>query len=162
MTAGVILRRADAADAETIWKIQVTAFAGLLEKYRDYDTNPAAEPQERVAERLMQPQTYYYFIEADGETVGTIRVVDAGDGSRKRISPLCILPEYRNRGYAQAAILAAEALHGSKHWELSTILQEPGNCHLYEKTGYHRTGETMQLNENMTLVFYEKDEGSMP
>lgn len=34
----------------------------------------------------------------------------------------------------------AERLHGATGWELSTILQEQGNCHLYEKMGYHRTG----------------------
>ena len=114
MTAGVKLRRAGAADAETIWKIQREAFAGLLEKYRDYDTNPAAEPQERVAERLAQPQTYYYFIEVQGNTVGTIRVVDAGDGSRKRISPLCILPECAGCDYCSGSFARQYAL-GAVH-----------------------------------------------
>lgn len=153
----VILQRAGLSDCEALWQMQKTAFAPLLERYRDYDLNPACEPCERVAERLAQPETYYYWILADGERVGAIRVVDAGNGSRKRISPLFILPEYRNRGYAQAAILAAEQIHGAEHWALSTILQETGNCYLYEKMGYHRTGRTDNVNERMTLVYYEKD-----
>jgi len=39
---------------------------------------------------------------------------------------------------------------------LDTILEEAGNCHLYEKIGYMKTGKTEVINEKMTLVFYEK------
>ncbi len=152
----VTLRRASAADCEQLWQMQRASFAELLERYQDYDLNPAAEPCGRIAERLAQPETYYYWIESDGETVGAIRIVDAKNGSRKRISPLFILPEYRNRGYAQEAIRAAEQIHGAENWQLSTILQEAGNCHLYEKMGYHRTGEPQVIHERMTIVHYEK------
>jgi len=76
---------------------------------------------------------------------------------RKRVSPLFIMPEYRGKGYAQAAMLAAEQIHGQDSWQLGTILQEAGNCYLYEKLGYHKTGETKVINERMTLVFYEKN-----
>lgn len=89
--------------------------------------------------------------------VGAIRVVDRKDGSPKRISPLFIMPAYRNRGYAQAAIMKAEELHGSSNWFLDTIFQEEGNCHLYEKMGYQQTGSKKVINENMTLVDYRKD-----
>ena len=41
--------------------------------------------------------------------------------------------------------------------DLETILQEKGNCYLYEKLGYHQTGKTEQINERMTIVFYEKE-----
>ncbi|MCI5954748.1 MAG: hypothetical protein MRZ49_09300 [Lachnospiraceae bacterium] len=41
-------------------------------------------------------------------------------------------------------------------WCLDTILQEPGNCHLYEKCGFIRTGEEHIVNDTMTLVYYEK------
>ena len=151
------MRRADASDAEQILLMQKASFAPLLERYQDYDLNPANETADRVRARLMQPETYYYYIIADGEAVGAIRIVDAKDGSRKRISPLSVLPQHQNRGYAQAAIREAERLHGAENWELSTILQEPGNCHLYEKMGYHRTGTPQIVNANMTLVQYEKD-----
>ncbi|MDY5807518.1 MAG: hypothetical protein SPM04_08260 [Lachnospira sp.] len=59
-------------------------------------------------------------------------------------------------GIAQRAIELAEEIHGSSDWELVTILQEEGNCHLYEKMGYHQTGETVVVNERMTLVVYIK------
>ena len=150
------LERIGVNDCEKLWKMQVEAFSELLEKYRDYDTSPANEPASRMEERLKQPFTYYYFI-MDGETaVGAIRVVDMKDGSHKRISPIFIMKEFRGKGYAQAAIKAVEELHGRDDWSLGTILQEAGNCHLYEKMGYHRTGESEMINERMTIIGYEK------
>ena len=154
----ISLRQACPADAEIIWRMQKAAFAALLEKYQDGETNPGAEPLERVSSRLAQKQTYFYFIMADGRVVGAIRVVDFHDPARrKRISPLFILPEHRNRGYAQQAIAEAERLHGAHGWTLDTILQEDGNCHLYEKMGYQRTGEERKVNDRLTLVVYTKD-----
>lgn len=44
----------------------------------------------------------------------------------------------------------------ARYWELDTILQEQGNCYLYEKLGYRRTGEIKQINDEMTIVSYEK------
>lgn len=151
------LVRCTVADAELIRHMQKEAFAELLEKYQDHDTNPANETIERITWKLQQPDCYFYRIEVDGETVGAIRVVDAGDGSRKRISPLFILPQYRGKGYAQGAILEAEKRHGAHNWELGTILQEAGNCYLYEKMGYHQTDRQTVINDKMTIVGYEKD-----
>ena len=99
------LVRCTVANRELIREMQKEAFAELLQRYQDYDTNPANETIERITWKLQQPDCYFYRIEVDGETVGAIRVVDAGDGSRKRISPLFILPQYRGKGYAQGAIL---------------------------------------------------------
>lgn len=44
----------------------------------------------------------------------------------------------------------------AKAWELHTILQEKGNCYLYEKIGYTKTVETKVINDKLTLVFYKK------
>ena len=137
--------------------MQTEAFAGLLEKYQDYDMSPGAEPFEKVQSRYDPPRSTYYFILSGDDKVGVIRVVDQKDGSRKRISPLWIMPEHRGKGYAQQAIEAVERLYGPEHWSLDTILQEKGNLHLYEKMGYHRVGGTEQINARMDIVFYEKD-----
>ena len=153
----VTLRQAKREDIETIWKMQIEAFRELLEKYQDYDLSPGAEAVDKVIARFEQPWTKYFFIEAEGTDVGVIRVVDKKDGSRKRISPLWIMKEYRGKGYAQAAILAVEELYGADYWCLDTILQEKGNCHLYEKMGYHQTGKVEHINDRMDIVFYEKD-----
>ena len=152
------LVKADKSDLETILQMQIKAFMPMLEKYRDYETSPANEKYEDILFRFNQPQTTYYFIEVDSQKVGVIRIVDFKDEStRKRISPIFIMSEYRNRGYAQQAIAEAERLHGAENWSLDTILQEEGNCYLYEKLGYRKTGRTEKINYRRTLVFYEKD-----
>lgn len=148
------LIRAVQSDANELWQMQKTAFAELLERYRDYETNPANEPLERTVQRLCDGSSFY-FIASGGEKVGAVRVVEGGE--RKRISPIFIMPQHRRKGLAQQAIRLAEQLHGERGWELSTILQEAGNCRLYEKLGYRRTGQVQRINEQMDLVFYEKD-----
>ena len=152
------LVKADKSDLETILQMQTEAFMPMLQKYRDYETSPANEKYEDILFRFNQPQTTYYIIEVDSHKVGVIRIVDFKDEStRKRISPIFIMSEYRNNGYAQQAIAEAERLHGSTYWSLDTILQEQGNCYLYEKLGYKKTGKTEIINDRLTLVFYEKD-----
>ena len=151
------LRQAKRDDMQTIWQMQVEAFKGLLETYQDYDLSPASEGIEKVMARFEQPWTTYFFITADGVDVGAVRVIDKKDGSRKRISPIFVMPDQRGRGYAQAAILEVEKIYGEDNWCLDTILQEKGNLHLYEKMGYHQTDRIEHINERMDIVFYEKD-----
>lgn len=153
----VTLKAAAREDMRLIWEMQIKAFSSLLEKYRDDEISPGAESFEKVMARYEQPWTAYYFIVAGEEKVGVVRIVDRKDGSRKRISPIWIMPEFRGHGYAQAAITAVEQLYSSSHWSLDTILQEEGNLHLYEKMGYHRTGRTDRVNDRMDIVYYEKD-----
>jgi len=153
----VTLRLAEREDMDTVWKMQTEAFSDLLQKYEDYDMSPAAEGLDKVIARFEQPWTKYYFIEAEGKDVGVVRVIDKKDGSRKRISPLWIMEEFRGKGYAQDAIRAVEDIYGKDHWCLDTILQEKGNLHLYEKMGYHQTGKIEHINDRMDIVFYEKD-----
>ncbi len=153
----VKLVRADAKDAKELHAMQVKSFRELLEKYQDFDTSPANESVEKVEARLKQEFTYFYFICVGTQKAGAIRIVDKKEkGKNKRISPIFLLPEFQNQGIAQKAILLCEKIHGSKCWELDTILQEVKNCHLYEKMGYRQTGKTEVINERLTLVFYEK------
>ena len=150
------LIRATIEDSKELWQMQVESFQSLLDKYQDYDTNPASEPIDKIINRLKQEETYYYFICMDDAKVGAIRVIDFKSAGNKRISPIFILPQYQNKGIAQIAMQLCEQLHGSENWELDNILQEEGNCYLYEKMGYHRTGKTVAINDKLTLVFYEK------
>ena len=153
----ISLEQVTRENIEEVWRMQREAFADLLEKYQDYDISPAAESLENVLERFKQPWTKYYFIIAGETKVGAIRIVDKKDGSRKRISPLWIMKEYRGRGYAARAMEEVEKIYGSHNWCLDTILQEEGNLRLYEKMGYHQTGKIEKINERMDIVFYEKD-----
>lgn len=151
------LIRASVNDCDKIWKMQIDSFRDMLEKYQDYEISPASEPREKVEARLKDECTYFYFIVFEENCAGAIRVVDRKDGSRKRVSPIFIVKEFRGKGLAQKAFAEIEKLHGSHNWELDTILQEEGNCYLYEKLGYKRTGKVENINERMDIVFYEKD-----
>ena len=154
----VELIRVNIQDAENLWKMQIVAFQDLYAKYQDPETSPATETLEKTMTRLEQPYTYYYYIKGGDCIVGAMRVIDhKEDGKYKFLSPIFIMKEFRGRGYAQQAIRLAEKIHGSYGWELDTILQEKGNCYLYEKMGYKLTGEAKVVNGRMTLVFYRKD-----
>ena len=154
----ITLKRAHLSDAEALHRMQVTAFRPLLEKYNDFAISPAAESVQRIREKIAGADSHSYFIMDGRPAIGGIRVVTYRDPDRRKaISPLFIMEEYRNRGCAQAAIAEVERIHGEHFWALDTILEEPGNCHLYEKLGYHRTGTPRRVRPNMTIIDYEKD-----
>ena len=151
------LRRATVHDLDKLWSMQTEAFADLLYHYRDYETSPGNESKERIKAKLLDESTYFYFICLGERAAGAVRVVDRKDGSRKRVAPIFIMKEFRNKRLAQRAFREIEALHGADNWMLDTILQEKGNCHLYEKLGYVRTGVIEPINEQMDIVYYEKN-----
>ena len=153
----IILVKAIESDMKEIWKMQVEAFKDLLEKYKDYDMSPATESYENILNKYNQSWTKYFFIVKDGIKVGAVRVIDKEDGSRKKISPIWIMPLHRNQGLAQLAIKELERLYGSSHWELDTILQEKGNIYLYEKLGYRRIDRIEHIKDEMDIVFFQKD-----
>ena len=151
------LVKATESDMKEIWKMQVEAFKRLLVKYQDYDMSPATESYENVLNKYKQPWTSYYFITRNNEKVGAVRVIDKKDGSRKRIAPIWIMPDFRNQGLAQLAMREVEKIYGLHHWELDTILKEKGNIYLYEKFGYKRTGEIENIKAGMDIVYLIKD-----
>ena len=151
------LVRANVSDCEKIWSLQIEAFADLLAKYQDYETSPGNEPKENIQAKLLDEFTFFYFIYLEDEITGAVRVVDRKDGDRKRIAPIFIMKKFRNRGLAQKTFEEIERIHGINHWMLDTILQEAGNCYLYEKLGYKRTGKIEHINERMDIVYYEKN-----
>lgn len=48
------LVRIGVEDTENLWIMQRCAFKGLLEKYKDFETNPGNESKETVKTKLMQ------------------------------------------------------------------------------------------------------------
>ena len=152
----VELVQAGLPDAQTIVDMQKKSFQKLLETYRDYETNPGAEDIQKIIARMKQVETHYYFIQRNKINVGALRVFREEGGALCRISPLFILPEEQNNGYAKAALRLVESLYRPHTWTLDTILEERRNCHVYEKAGYRQTGEVKTLKERMHLVRYEK------
>ena len=144
-------------DAEKLWTMQVQAFQKLLDKYQDLETNPANETKEKIKTKLLQKQTFFYYIYEGNDIVGAIRVIDKKDGSRKRVAPVFIMEKFRNKGLAQKAFCEIERIHGKDNWELDTVFQEKGSCYLYEKLGYIRIGEIDRINDRMDIVHYIKN-----
>ena len=151
------LREVTEEEIPALYDMQVKSFMPLYEKYHD-DGSPAIESIERVKRRFDVENRKYYFIMKDGARVGAINIGHNDPNEKKVsfISPIFILPEFQNRGIGYVAIQKAfEALPEVTTWKLETILQEPANCHLYEKCGFVRVGEEKVINENMTLIDYE-------
>ena len=146
-------------EIQQLYDMQIQSFLPLYEKYHD-EGSPAIEPIERVRTRASQENRKYFFIVKDGARVGAINVGRKSHDPEDAcfyISPLFVLPKYQNQGIGYVAIQKAFALYPEvRVWKLDTILQESGNCHLYEKCGFVRVGEEHVINEKMTLVDYEK------
>ena len=146
-------------EIQQLYDMQIKSFMPLYEKYHD-EMSPANEPIEKVRAKALSENRKYYFIVKDGARMGAINVgrkLHDPEESCFYISPLFVLPKYQNQGIGYVAIQKAFALYPEvRVWKLDTILQESGNCHLYEKCGFVRVGEEHVINEKMTLVDYEK------
>lgn len=156
MSSSISLRLAKGNEAGLLHRMQQDAFAPLLHRYRNFETGVVCESTERIFQMLSDPATFYYLILLGATPIGGIRIIDAKDGLNKRISPIFIVPQYQGCGYGTQAILLAEQLHGTEHWQLETILQEKNLCRMYEQLGYRRTGRAEEIHDSLTLVYYEK------
>jgi hypothetical protein len=88
----IALRPAAIGEAERWLAMQVEVYTPYLEKYRDYDIDPAAETIERVRERF-QPWREHFWIVVDGEIVGAVRTARFVDEpGRHRLGNIMILP----------------------------------------------------------------------
>lgn len=145
------------SDIDTVFKIQQAAYKPLYKKYHDDNLNPYMESKETVLRKYMREGSKGYIFIKEGTPVGAVRINLCPENKIGKVSALGVLPQYQNQGIAQEALLKIEMKHSDiEKWFLDTIMQEAGNCHLYEKIGYRKTGNTEVINENMTLVFYEK------
>ena len=141
---------------DAVFDIQRKAYKPLFDKYHDTDTSPYLESKEEVLEKYMRPGTSGYVFLDKEIPVGAVRIIARGDVCK--VSALAVLPEYQNRGIAQAALKEIERMHSNcKCWILDTILEEKGNCHMYEKLGYVQIGEPQVVNDYLTLINYKKE-----
>lgn len=156
----VRLIRASAEDAEAIHRMKHAAFWPLYQRWHDDETSPALELLSKVRGQLDSAATDYYLIRQKERTAGAMRIVrertEAG-APCCRISPLFVLPEHQGQGIAQSALLQAFSLYPeAAQWRLSTILQEHGNCHLYEKLCFRRTMTEPTACPGMDFVYYTR------
>ena len=129
----------------------------MLEKYHDYGTSPAMETIARTQKRIADPSGGFFKIIADSNWAGAM-CIRQGKEEAVWIGPIFIDPAFQGKGIAQQAMMAAEKLFSHKGvWKLATLLEEQGNCYLYEKMGYSRLSSCVPINDKATLVYYEKN-----
>lgn len=156
----ILLERAAAEDAKVLHLLQKAVFQPLLDKYQDFETSPANETMDRLLLRIEHPSGRFFKITAEGKLAGGVRV-HWKENNEYWVGPLFIDPAFQGQGIAQETMkLLEKDFSGAASWELATILQEPGNCHLYEKLGYKRTGRSEKVNERMILVYFKKAGGA--
>ncbi|MHC2833922.1 GNAT family N-acetyltransferase [Bacillus sp. F9_6S_D1_P_5] len=154
----IILEKAIENDAAAIFQMQIDSFNSLLNKYKDYATNPANESIEKTIIRINNPSNNYYKMIIDSNLVGAICISKKEIPNKFWISPMFIHPIYQGKGIAQRVlILIEEMFPEARSFELATILEEERNCFLYEKMGYKRTEVIKKLNDKTTLVYYKKE-----
>ena len=143
-------------DIDIVFEIQQAAYKPLYEKYHD-DINPYRESKETVRRKYLRDGTKGYLFIENGLPAGSVRILIDPEGVNAKVSALAVCPNCQGRGIAQRAMMEIERIHRNVvSWRLDTILQEKGNCYLYEKLGYVKTGKTEEIKPGMTLVFYEK------
>ena len=148
--------KANLQDMQLLYDMQIESFRPLLEKYKDYEISPGNETIEQITRKYNQDFTTYWLIKRYDKTVGGVRIVNKGNGCY-RVSPIFILPLEQGKGIAQETFRLLEKFYqDSTKWELDTILEEKGNCYLYEKLGYRKTGKIEIIKDGMTIVYYER------
>lgn len=162
MKKEIELVRAGIEDAELIHQMKYESFLPLYEKYHDDETSPVKEDPDSVIRKIQQDWTDYYMIRFKGENAGAVRIRKQLKGNQavedvRYISPIFLLPRFQNQGIGYCVLQEIFKKYNEViTWKLDTIKQEQGNCHLYEKCGFVRTGEEKPVNEFMTLIDYEK------
>ena len=150
------LKTACTEDAPRLNEMQKRTFLPLSQKYNDVEGSPAFETVDRTLERITSPGCTCHILLADECYAGMLCVRRIGNGMYK-ISPVFVLPEFQNRGIAQKAFSLLDSLYpDAELWRLSTIREEARNCHLYEKLGYVKTGLERKINDQMTIIGYER------
>lgn len=138
-----------------VYEIQKKAFLPLFEKYADIETNPYCENKQTILTKYTRSDMDGYLFCEGNTFVGCVRIVNKDNVCK--VAALAVLPEFQNRGIAQRALAEIEQIYLLvKMWKLDTIKQEAGNCHLYEKLGYKRTGVEKYIKDDMTIIDYVK------
>ncbi|HGH7183337.1 TPA: GNAT family N-acetyltransferase, partial [Bacillus luti] len=68
----ITLEKATESDAVSLFQMQIDSFNPLLNKYKDYETNPANESIEKTILRINNPRSNFYKMMIDSNLVGAI------------------------------------------------------------------------------------------
>lgn len=143
-------------DAKELYEIQKLAYKEQLERYRDYETNPAVEGIEWVLFKIKHH--IYYKIICDEKIIGAVDIYQHKRSSlHYELNGLVVHPDYQNHGIGKKAIEFAEnEFKDAKVWTTWTPHKMEKNHHFYEKIGYKKTGIEEKISDTLILVQYGK------
>ena len=151
------LIKAALEDAALLHKLQREAFMPLYERYHDDETSPAMETVERIFVKITESD--FWLIYLDDEPVGGIRVrlFENNGINTRNISPMFVIPSHWDEGIGTEALTKIFGKYSdTDKWSLATIEQDDRNCHFYEKLGFVRTGSRTVINDDMTIIGFER------
>ena len=138
--------------------MQRICFAPHLEKYQDFETNPAMVTLETVKWQIQNGN--FYKILFNDLWVGSLNIRKLDNSGNYKLHIINVLPEYQSM-VGQSAIKQSEEIFAdAKTWCLETIEDMLNNRHVYEKMGYLFMDQTEKANDKLTLVFYKKTVGA--
>ncbi|WP_312504727.1 GNAT family N-acetyltransferase, partial [Bacillus luti] len=98
------------SDAASLFQMQIDSFNPLLNKYKDYETNPANESIEKTILRINNPCSNFYKMMIDSNLVGAICIFPKEISYKFWISPMFIHPIYQGKGIAQKVLILIEEM----------------------------------------------------
>jgi ribosomal protein S18 acetylase RimI-like enzyme len=125
--AELALRRADATEIGQVASIAAQAFGEPEEEMCDWLTKDVLKPQQRI-----------FFIELQGNPIGTIRIVETAS-KRSDLTLFCLLQPYRGRGYGRQILLSSVDLLLSEqcsHIALDVTTSNSNALALYQTCGF--------------------------
>lgn len=156
----VSLKQVVFEELSTVKEIYQTAFKPLYEKYRD-EQNPALITLEKLQEVYADQTTDFFFVLMGEEITGCIKIKKESKETIK-VGPLAVLPKFQKLGSGKQAMQLIEAEYPTcRKWLLDTIKQEAYLVKLYQSMGYIPTGRTAVVQQNMTIIFFQKEVSSM-
>lgn len=149
----ITFRRATAADAESLVKIQISAFHHDTVLYPGVEVGgpPGYDSTDSLLEKIQQDDCYKIMV--DEQCIGGIVVFDKGQG-HCHLDILYIDPDYHNRGIGTQAMQFLDGNYSAEKWTLDTPEWAVRNRHFYEKFGYLKVKEIVY--DSITLIAYEK------
>ena len=106
----IALEKATENDAAVLFQMQIDSFSPLLNKYKDYETNPANETIEKTILRINNPSNNFYKMIIDSNLVGAICISQKELPYKFWISPMFIHPIYQGKGIAQKVLILIEKM----------------------------------------------------
>lgn len=153
----IYFEEATRENAEYLLKLQHTAYAQMLDRFKDFASNPGNENFESFLKRFDDIESKFLFIKSSNEILGAIRLTEQKDKPYKKLSTLMIWPKYWGRGVAKKTFELLEKTYENQYWVLNTVMEETKLCRLYESLGYVQLEEKLKVKDGMTIVTYMKN-----